>query len=99
MSDDLHPQMRALLTKMDELGLPKTHTLTPEAARSLMETLAKARQAEYPPPEVEEVEDTVTGPDHGNVTVRIYRTSHDDKAPAIVFFHGGGHVIGTRNSY
>lgn len=99
MSDDLHPQMRALLTKMDELGLPKTHTLTPDAARSLMETLAKAREADYPPPTVEEVEDAVTGPDYGNVPVRIYRTSGDDKAPVIVFFHGGGHVIGSRDSY
>lgn len=99
MSDDLHPQMRALLNKMDEMGLPKTQDLSPVDARSLLETMSKARTLDYPPPEVWQVEDTETGPDHGNVPVRIYRSTGLDKAPVIVFFHGGGHVIGSLDSY
>jgi acetyl esterase len=99
MPDDLHPQMRALLEKMDEMGVPKVHRLSPIGARTLMETMAKARAADYPPPEVAAVEDAMTGPDHGNVPVRIYRTSTEDRAPAIVFFHGGGHVFGSCDSY
>ena len=99
MTNDLHPQVRDLLSKLNELGVPKTQDLSPIAARTVLETMSKARTLDYPPPDVAEVVNTETGSDYGNVPVRIYRTAGSDKAPVIVFFHGGGHVIGSLDSY
>lgn len=99
MPDDVHPQIQAVIDTLDELGVPKLQDISTEAARTLMETMSAARNEDYPPPEVAEVEDTATGAEYGNVPVRIYRTSSDSSAPVIVFYHGGGHVIGSIESY
>jgi len=40
---------------------------------------------------------TVPGPD-GDVSVRIYRPALETPAPALVFYHGGGWVLGTLDS-
>lgn len=99
MPADVHPQVQALLDKTAELGIPKVQDLDTDAARALVEQLAAARRESYPPPQVHSVENTTTGPGFGHVPVRIYRTSDDTKAPAIVFFHGGGHVFGSLDSH
>jgi acetyl esterase len=96
---DVHPQVRTMLEKMAELGIPKVHNLSTEAARDLVENLSAARLESYPAPEVHEVVNTTTGPRHGDVPVRIYRTSTDTDAPGIVFFHGGGHVFGSLDTH
>ena len=97
--DDVHPQVRAMLEKMIELGIPKVQDLSAAAARDLVEQLSAARLDSYPPPEVVEVVSTTTGPGFGHVPVRIYRASEEADAPSIVFFHGGGHVFGSLDSY
>lgn len=99
MPEDVKPQVQALLDQMDALGIPKIHYISTEAARNLMETTARARLEDYPAPDVLEVENASTGAGYGHVPVRIYRTTDDKKAPVIVFYHGGGHVIGGLDSY
>lgn len=96
---DVHPQVRAVLKKMAELGIPKVHDLSTQAARALVENLSAARLESYPPPEVHAVVNTATGSDYGDVSVRIYRSSAATEVPAIVFFHGGGHVFGSLNTH
>ena len=61
--------------------------------------MSDAAREDYPPPPVAQVEDRSTGADYGDVPVRIYRTTADEKAPVIVFYHGGGHVIGSLESF
>ncbi|MCQ0093417.1 alpha/beta hydrolase fold domain-containing protein [Roseovarius sp. M141] len=61
--------------------------------------MAAARRLDYPPPEVFKVENTSTGPGYSHVLVRIYRTSSDVRAPVIVFYHGGGYVFGSLDTY
>lgn len=99
MPQDVHPQIQALIDKMAELGIPKLQSLSVKDARKLMEDLSTARLEDYPAPDVTQVEDADTGAKHGNVPVRIYRTSQDSNAPVIVFFHGGGHIFGSIESY
>jgi acetyl esterase len=65
----------------------------------MLDQLSQSRRASYPPPPVVEVRDASTGPGFGHVPVRIYRTSTDAAAPVIVFFHGGGHVIGSLDTH
>jgi acetyl esterase len=91
----LHPQAQALLRLMAEKKIPPTHTLTPAQAREYYQVRRTVTQPE--PPDVAEVRDLqATGP-AGAIPLRLYRPagSGDGEAlPVLVYFHGGGWVIG-----
>ena len=99
MPDDVHPQIQAMIDRTKELGIPKIQDLSTAEARALVEALAAARLKDYPAPEVAEVENTSTGPGFGHVPLRIYRTREERAAPAILFYHGGGHVFGSLDTH
>lgn len=86
----LDPQVKFLLEQMEAAGAPPTHTLTPEQAREATDFRALAGE----PEEVGNVENrTIPGP-LGNIPVRIYTPKGQGPFPALVFYHGGGWVIG-----
>jgi acetyl esterase len=88
----LDPQVQAVLDQMAALGLPSMDTLSPEDARRQMEM---TRAAAPPGEPVHDVEDrTIPGP-AGEIPIRIYRPSAEQSLPALVYFHGGGWVIGS----
>ncbi|HET7738114.1 MAG TPA: alpha/beta hydrolase fold domain-containing protein [Tepidiformaceae bacterium] len=87
----LDPQLKAILDAMAGLGLPPLHTQTPESARA--SALAR-RPAVEPVPVEGGVEDrTIPGPG-GDLPIRIYRPGGPGPHPVLVYFHGGGWVIG-----
>ncbi len=95
----LHPQIIALIERAAAAGVRPTHELTPEEARAQIDEMSRVRDAECTA--VRMVADTVIdGPD-GNLTLRFYwpEVEQTELAPAIMFFHGGGHVIGSLNSH
>lgn len=86
----LDPGIRTLLDQLDESGVDLT-TLPPAEARELFAGVALL---DGEPDPVAAVEDrTVPGPD-GPIPVRTYRPEGDGPFPVLVFFHGGGWVIG-----
>jgi acetyl esterase len=87
----LDPQAQAVLDQMATLGLPAFDTLTPEQARRQMEL---TRAAAPPGEPVHQVEDRIIPGPEGEIPVRIYRPEGDGPLPALVYFHGGGWVIG-----
>jgi acetyl esterase len=52
-----------------------------------------------PGPEISEVRDIAIPRDGGTVPARVYRPTDDTDVPIVVFFHGGGMVIGSMNDY
>lgn len=87
----LDPQARAMLDQLAALGLPPMHTLTPEAAR----VMSAARRSLAQPEEVAHVTDReVPGP-HGPIPIRVYTPQGTGPLPVVVYFHGGGWVIGS----
>src|SRR5437879_4142011 len=87
----LHPQVRIILDQMVALGLPELWSLSPEDARA---QYAAARMP-TPPEPVARVEDlTIPGP-NGDIPARLYAHAAAPNQPAVVFFHGGGWVIGS----
>ena len=94
----MKPQLVDLLEAMKALGLKPMHELSPVAARIQMAETAKARNVAVI--EVGGVEDsTVPGP-AGDIPVRIYRPAGaGGKLGALVYYHGGGHVIGSLDSH
>lgn len=99
MPHDVHPQIQAILDTMAALNIPKLHTLSPQDARHLSDETARKRLEVYPAPPVEQVINASTGPGYGHVPLRIYTPTAQNLHGAIVFFHGGGHVIGSLDSY
>ena len=94
----VHPQVQAMLDKMAAANLPAVHTLSPEAARLQMEETVKARGLDPTPvPRIWQRE--VPGP-AGPIRVRLYRPEEGDRLlPLLVYFHGGGHVIGSIDTH
>lgn len=97
----LDPDAAAVLKAFRDAGRPSYDTLTPADARELY---LKARAVAHPePPEMASVKAmTVPGP-AGAIPVRIYTPQTlrqaDGMAPCLVFFHGGGWVIGNLDSH
>jgi acetyl esterase len=86
----LDPQMKALLDAMAKAKLAAFHTLTPAAARQQM----AQRVAPGVPDPVAKVEDrTIPGPGDA-IPIRIYTPAGAGPFGALVYFHGGGWVLG-----
>ncbi len=96
----LHPQCRALLDLMQTRGVPPTHTLSPADARAFYRDRRSATPPE--PPGVAEVRDLqATGP-HGPIPLRLYRPLQPASSglqPVLVYYHGGGWVIGDLDTH
>jgi acetyl esterase len=101
----LHHQARALLTLIEERGFPPTHTLTPTEARTFYRERRAFTQPE--PPQVGSVRELLAQGPHGPIPMRLYlprAATHGDTAargalPVLVYFHGGGWVIGDLDTH
>ena len=94
----LHPQARALLDLMIERGVPPTHTLSVADARRFYRERRHLTQPE--PPLIDTVLALQAEGPHGPIPLRLYR--HGSAAgvrPALVYFHGGGWVIGDLDTH
>jgi|688.fasta_scaffold324958_2 acetyl esterase len=90
MAVNLHPQAKAIIEMMAALGGPVIHESTPEEFRAYYDS----RQA--PPTEdVHEIRDLSAG----GVPSRLYRPSAAKDLGLLVYYHGGGWVIGGLDSH
>ena len=87
----LDPQVKRLLEQMDRANIPSYEELSPKQARIQMLIGSKFSDR---PPEVFGTEDrSIPGPG-GAIPVRVYRPCDDDNQPVVIFFHGGGWIMG-----
>jgi acetyl esterase len=97
----LHPQARVLLDLIVKSGLPPTHTLEPREARALYRERRTFTQPDPPP--VAMVQELHADGPHGAIALRLYRpiTARDASAPlpVLVYFHGGGWVMGDLDTH
>ena len=92
----LHPQVAELLVRRAALGFPDNSEVTPTEARANSAAGKNAIPTEQEP--VGEIsERTISGP-AGDIPVRIYRPSTEGPHSLIMFFHGGGWVVGDLDS-
>jgi acetyl esterase len=88
----LHPQVKTLIDGLAAAGGPALDEMEPLAAREMIRGLAQMETLV----EVQRVDDrTVPGPD-GDIPVRVYTPAEATSADrgVLVWFHGGGWVIG-----
>jgi acetyl esterase len=93
----LHPQIQEVLRAMGEAKLRPIEEMTPAEAREQMEATSRARKAE-PLPVARVEERMIPGP-VGEIRVRLYWPPAAAPVPAIVYYHGGGHVIGSLDTH
>jgi len=97
----LHPQVEAHLARLAAVNFAGLHTVSPEQAREGARHLTAA-SVRSPEP-VDEVRDDVAQTEVGDVPVRIYRpiqeASRVQPLAVVVFFHGGGYVLGDLDSH
>ncbi len=91
----LQPDIQAVLEQMAELNLPPMESLPVDDARGLWALSVAA----YPPgPEVGEVLDGKLPGPAGELAYRLYRPATPGPHPVIVYWHGGGWVLGDETS-
>ncbi|HEY2549675.1 MAG TPA: alpha/beta hydrolase fold domain-containing protein [Streptosporangiaceae bacterium] len=91
----VQPDVAMVLDAMAEMGLPALETLPVADARAL---IAAGGAVRPPGPEVGEVTDgAMPGPD-GDLPYRLYRPAAAGPHPVVMYFHGGGWVLGDLDS-
>lgn len=89
----LDPQVKAHLDQVAALGLPSNSDLAPAEARRVTEENAPAMFG--PVEDVAQVADTEVA----GVPVRSYDPRPGEALPVLIYLHGGGWVIGSRDSH
>jgi len=99
MPADLHPEAEAAMQRRQTLGLSPLHSVGLRRLRLLNRAFNWWRNRD--PPAVGRVVDrTIPGPDDADdVPVRLYRPKGDGPFPTVVFFHGGGFVLGSLETH
>ena len=94
----LDPQAQALIDLIAERGIPPTHTLSPSDARAFYR---ERRTFSQPAPRaLAEVRDLSAPGPLGAIPLRLYRPAGvASPAPTLVYFHGGGWVIGDLDTH
>ncbi|OQS13369.1 hypothetical protein B0T36_19885 [Nocardia donostiensis] len=87
----LHPQVRTYLERIARSEFGGLHTLTPTQAR---EGLRRQIPLLGDPEPVAATEDRIITVAQRQVPVRIYTPIGDAPFPVVMFFHGGGFVVG-----
>lgn len=93
----LHPQVEGLLNQMVAAGGKPTNAMTPEECRAVFDGIF----ASLPPSQamLAGVADrNVPGP-AGQIKTRVYTPEGKGPFPVLVFFHGGGFVLGDLESH
>jgi acetyl esterase/lipase len=94
---NLHPQILQVLDAMAKAELRPIEAMTPPEARAQMEATAQARKAEPLP--VAKIEERMIPGLGGRIRLRLYWPNAAGPLPAIVYYHGGGHVIGSLDTH
>jgi acetyl esterase/lipase/cation diffusion facilitator CzcD-associated flavoprotein CzcO len=91
----LQPDVQMVLDVLGSLNLPGLETLPVEQARNVMTMLNANRP---PGPVLGEIRDGVLPGAAGQLPFRLYRPATPGPHPVVVYFHGGGWVLGSHDS-
>ena len=89
------PQVQGLLDQLAAAGGPELYEQTPDEARAAIAGFAALQAGAPEPARVENR--TIAGP-AGEIPVRVY-AAEGDNLPIVVYYHGGGWVVGDIDSH
>ncbi len=91
----LQPDVEMVLNELAAMNLPAIESMTVDDARASVVQSAEARP---PGPDVGEVTDGTLSGAAGDLAYRLYRPPTTGPHPIVVYFHGGGWVLGDATS-
>ena len=97
---ELHPDAQRVLDLIRESGRPPYDAMEPAVARQFYRNARTVLQPD--PPEISAVRDLLAPGPQGPIPLRLYRglgTAAGAALPALVFFHGGGWVMGDLDTH
>ena len=92
----LDPHVRELLDQLAKSGAPSLETLTVPQARAMFQAMSMPRAEKLA---LARVEDRRIPSPAGEIPVRVYTPEGQGPFPVLVFFHGGGWVIGNLETH
>ncbi len=92
MPGQLDEQTAAFLKSYEDPDAPPLHTVSPDDFRAMIRELIEAVGGDAEP--VSSVEDTTIPGPGGEIPVRVYTPEGEGPFPILVYYHGGGWVIG-----
>ncbi len=95
----IDPDAAKILATLRTLNRPAMESLTPEQGRAAFRAMREAMK--QPQPEMAEVRDVQARGPAGPVPMRLYRShgAGSGASPVLVFYHGGGWVLGDLDSH
>ena len=91
----VQPDIQIMLEMMAAFDLPGMETMTAADARAFSDSMAATRA---PGPEVGEIVDGTLPGAAGELAYRLYRPAIPGPHPVVVYYHGGGWVLGSHDS-
>jgi cation diffusion facilitator CzcD-associated flavoprotein CzcO/acetyl esterase/lipase len=91
----LQPDVGIMLDMMATMGLPSMDSMSAPDARAFSDAMSGARP---PGPDVAEIVDGTFPGAAGELRYRLYRPAGDGPHPVVLYFHGGGWVLGSADS-
>ncbi|MGH8236324.1 MAG: alpha/beta hydrolase [Steroidobacteraceae bacterium] len=93
----IHPQAQTMLERIAGSGEPLLETVTPAEARRFAN--ARVANSGWTHEPLHAVGERVLPGPGGNLRIRIYRPNARQRPPLIVFFHGGGFMVGNLDTH
>ena len=90
-------ETQAFLDEIAEADATPLHEMTPAEARETWHTMVNLFAGASDP--VASIDDQIIPGPHGDIELRSYTPEGDGPFGALVYFHGGGWVIGTADTY
>ncbi|WP_411344507.1 alpha/beta hydrolase [Paenibacillus sp. WLX1005] len=85
----LDPQVQTVLEHLKQQGIPPLHTLDIDIARTINLSALAAQ-----PDHVWKVDNLTIPSDSGQIPIRVYTPQSETLLPVMVYYHGGGWVVG-----
>jgi len=89
----LDEKIQEIIRSLEQEGIPPNYTLPVSEVRRISKSMVK-RFAASPPPKVALARDVFASANNAKIPVRVYVPKKRTNLPTLVYYHGGGWVVG-----